>query len=51
MQTVDNWVETALDIQAGEPMKALASITMHYLLLRKRVEKIRDHSGPEDAIE
>jgi len=51
MQTVDNWVETALDIQAGEPMKALASITMHYLLLRKRVEKIRDHSSPEDAIE
>lgn len=51
MQTLDNWVETAKDIQAGEPVKALASITMHYVLLRKRVEKIRVHSGPGEAIE
>jgi len=40
MQTVANWIETAEEIRAAEPTKALASITMHYMLLRKRVKKI-----------
>ncbi len=40
MQTVANWIETAEEIRAAEPAKALASITMHYVLLRKRVKKI-----------
>ena len=47
MQTAANWIETAEEIRAGKPTKALASITMHYALLRKRVNKIKDNPGSE----
>lgn len=34
-KTVDNWRETAARIRANDPLKALASISRHYNLLRR----------------
>ena len=58
--TADNWVETALHIAAGEPMKALSSIANHYVLLRQcvaqhapntqRSHKEEDETGTQESI-
>lgn len=44
-RTVDNWVETARQIAAGEPMLALSSISNHYVLLRRCVEQRQSGAG------
>lgn len=44
-QTVDNWVETARRIAEGEPMLALSSISNHYVLLRRCVERRTEDDG------
>jgi DNA-binding FadR family transcriptional regulator len=44
-QTVDNWVETARRIAENEPMLALSSISNHYVLLRRCVERRTEDEG------
>lgn len=39
-KTVDNWHETAAQIKANDPLKALASISRHYGLLRRCLKQI-----------
>lgn len=36
-RTIANWQETARQIEAGEPLRALASISAHYVMLRSCV--------------
>ncbi len=38
-KTIANWCETARHIAANEPMRALASITHHYVMLRRCLAK------------
>lgn len=40
--TVTNWIETALEIQSAEPIKALANITFHYKLLREKLKRVNN---------
>ncbi|QJT10809.1 FadR/GntR family transcriptional regulator [Oceanidesulfovibrio marinus] len=49
-QTVDNWVETARQIAAGEPLLALSSISNHYVLLRRCVERRAGDAGAAETV-
>ncbi|WP_052014818.1 FadR/GntR family transcriptional regulator [Desulfovibrio sp. X2] len=39
VRTADNWVDTAREIAAGEPLRALSFVGLHYALLRRCVEE------------
>lgn len=43
-KTVANWCETARQIAANEPLKALASVSTHYVMLQRCVAEKRDDS-------
>lgn len=47
--TVANWRETASQIAANEPLKALGSIGMHYAMLQRCVAE--KSSNPEERVE
>jgi GntR family transcriptional regulator, transcriptional repressor for pyruvate dehydrogenase complex len=53
VETAENWVETARQIAANEPIKALSSISHHYVLLRRRIGELARESEtkapPRDA--
>jgi DNA-binding FadR family transcriptional regulator len=44
-KTIENWAETARQIAANEPSKALLSISAHYLLLQQRVARKKKHGS------
>lgn len=51
-RTIDNWINTAKEIAAGEPLRALSLCSYHYVLLQsclkdKQVEK----TGPDEGQE
>lgn len=47
-KTVDNWHETAALIKANDPLKALASISRHYSLLRRCLKQDQGESRTLD---
>jgi len=50
-KTLSNWVETAEDIAAEEPMKALSSIGSHYIMLRSCIRERAERVDRIDRIE
>jgi GntR family transcriptional regulator, transcriptional repressor for pyruvate dehydrogenase complex len=49
-KTVSNWVETAEDIAAEEPLKALSSVGSHYLMLRRCIRERAERSDAGSGV-
>lgn len=49
-QTINNWCDTAREIAAGEPLKALSYITNHYSLLMKCLRQGEAKVKPNDLL-
>ncbi len=48
-QTIDNWINTAREIAAGEPLRALSLCSYHYVLLQNCLkDKQLEETGADD---
>lgn len=52
-ETAENWIATAREIAANEPLKALSHVSHHYILLKRCIsEHVQSHTGsPESGLE